>query len=1297
MIYQGHVVAGDREASLVSAKMQFDTGAEVNVIDQRFALEHNFQQVEAPLPSAKWMDGNSTYCYAAYLVPYELQDSWSHTKRCSHVFYSIVKEDNPPLVLGLPTLTDEDIRIDVGARSWRFGIDSHSHEVLPPQGFADALEGEKFVYALVVARIVDDSARDHRVGGAQAGASHGQNVGATPNLPEELREYEDVFSTEEAGRLPSHEGRDHAIETTAEPPFGPLYNLSNTELAALRTYLDDALAKGWIQHSTSPAGAPILFVPKKDGGLRLCVDYRGLNKVTVKNRHPLPLISETLDRLNGAVVFSKLDLKDAYHRIRIRKGDEWKTAFRTRYGHFEYLVMPFGLTNAPATFQAYINKALTGLMDNFCVVYLDDILIYSNSKAKHVDHVKQVLERLRRFSLYVSLKKCEFFTTEVEFLGFVVSTEGVTMDKRRVEAIQEWPKPKSYQEVQVFLGFVNFYRRFIHHYSQIAGSLTSLLKGSTKGIKIEPFDWPVEAEEAFHSLRAAFTQAPLLRHFNPELPIRVETDSSDFALAGILTQLQEDNKQWHPVAFHSRKMIDAERNYETHDQELLAIVTAFKHWRHYLEGSFHPVEVLTDHNNLKYFMGLANLNGRQARWAMKLSMFDFFITHRPGKTNPADAPSRRPDYKDENKSMNRLLPTLQQKLASIGSLVSPIFSAIRIAYGQGKGYEHASRSCTDEYPFAVNSLNMGAQHCLEAGKEEEVVSQRATLANLMTAAIQETHLDAVHPSRLREPPTARAESSSETLAQSTRNVAAVQLNPVAGTVGCKQLVPRLVAQIAGTSETAYDPSSKSIFELLKALQLEDPYVQQRREGQAQDKRTEDAGAWTWNSQGLLRYNGKLYVPEEASVREELLKRHHDDPLAGHFGVDKTLELMGRKYYWDSIKADVKSYVDSCDICQRKKVKRHRPYGELSALPQPSGPWKEITMDFITDLPPSRRKGHVYDAILVVVDRYTKMVRYLPTTKKINAPELEELLMQEVFLRFGAPEGIVTDRGSVFTSAFWSQVCYQMKMKRRLSTAFHPQTDGQTERQNQTLEHYLRVYCNENQDDWAELLFVAEFVYQQSEHSTIGCSPFYAMYGYNPTFEVSIEDDPPEGEVPAAKERVKEIHALREDLVKRWQSLAESQAKTYNKKHKAQSFQEGDLVMLSTKNLKQKRPNKKLSDKAIGPFIIRNRVGKQAYRLALPPIYRIHNVFHVSLLELYRRRDNSTMPAYTASELIDGEEEWEVEKILDKRKRKGEVEYLIRWAGYPVEYDQWVPEEDMEHAQELRDAFEKPKKRRRKAR
>lgn len=325
---------------------------------------------------------------------------------------------------------------------------------------------------------------------------------ATQELPSEYQDYADVFDEQKAGELPPLGGRTHGIDVLPgrEPPYGPLYSLAAEELRVLREYLDNALRQGWIRRSTSPAGAPILFVPKKGGKLRLCVDYRGLNEVTVKNRAPLPLINEVLDRLGEAAIMTKLDLKDAYHRLRIREGDEWKTAFRCKYGHFEYLVMPFGLANAPATFQSYINDVLRPLVDTICVVYLDDILIYSRDPAEHSYHVRQVLQRLREAGLFANLKKCEFHTTRVSFLGFVVSSEGIQMERERVEAVATWPEPRSVKEVQTFLGFAGFYRRFIKNYSKITAPLTEL----TRKDYAASFQMSRAARVAFRLLRERF-------------------------------------------------------------------------------------------------------------------------------------------------------------------------------------------------------------------------------------------------------------------------------------------------------------------------------------------------------------------------------------------------------------------------------------------------------------------------------------------------------------------------------------------------------------------------------------------------------------------------------------------------------------------------------------------------------------------------------------------------------------------------------------------------------------------------
>jgi len=359
--------------------------------------------------------------------------------------------------------------------------------------------------------------------------------------PHHYREFADLFCKEAADALPAHQAWDHTIPLTGEkqPPFGPIYALSATELTALRDYLDENLVRGFIQPSTSPAGAPILFVKKKDGGLRLCVDYRGLNNVTIKNRYALPLIAELVDRLQGVKYFTKIDLRGAYNLVRIAKGEEWKTAFRTRYGHFEYKVMPFGLTNAPASFQSLVNSVLQPYLDRFAVVYLDDILIYSRTLEDHIRHVKLVLRKLRAHHLFIKLEKCQFHVSEVDFLGLIVGANGVRMDPAKVAAIAEWPPPKSLTDLQSFLGFANFYRRFVPNYSKNCCAMTNCLR-----TKAKTFEWISEAQTEFDRLKILFTtwEGGVLAYYDPRKPCIVETDASNDALGGCISQLDDNGR-----------------------------------------------------------------------------------------------------------------------------------------------------------------------------------------------------------------------------------------------------------------------------------------------------------------------------------------------------------------------------------------------------------------------------------------------------------------------------------------------------------------------------------------------------------------------------------------------------------------------------------------------------------------------------------------------------------------------------------------------------------------------------------
>ena len=326
-----------------------------------------------------------------------------------------------------------------------------------------------------------------------------------------------------------------------------------------------------------------------------------MNDITIKNRYPLPNIGELQDRLGKAKIFTKLDLRGAYNLIRIKEGEEWKTAFRTRYGHYKYLVMPFGLTNAPATCQALINNVIRAHLDRSAIAYLDDILIYSESTEEHVSHVQEVLGCLSQAGLLLKPEKCEFHRRSVEFLGFVVSTKGISMSPEKIKAIAEWPTPHDVKEVQSFLGFANFNRKFIEGYSKKALPLTDITK------KDIGFTWGQDQQKAFDTLKKACADPPVLCTFQANEPARIETDASDLAIGACLCQIKD--QKWHPVAYYSRKMSAAEQNYNIHDKELLAVVCALQNWRVYAE-SCSDLTIFTDHKNLLNFTTTKELNRR---------------------------------------------------------------------------------------------------------------------------------------------------------------------------------------------------------------------------------------------------------------------------------------------------------------------------------------------------------------------------------------------------------------------------------------------------------------------------------------------------------------------------------------------------------------------------------------------------------------------------------------------------------------------------------------------------------------
>ena len=774
-----------------------------------------------------------------------------------------------------------------------------------------------------------------------------------------------------------------------------------------------------------------------------------------------------------------------------------------------------------------INHVLREDLDISVVVYLDDILIFSTTLEQHRQHVRRVLQRLQEARLLVEVEKSRFHRQEVDFLGFTIRPGQVRMQQSKIEGVRDWPAPKTVKGIREFLGFTNFYRRFIRNYGKIAAPLTDLTKKDVE------FEWTSQADEAFRQIKGEITKEPILRDADPEKAFEVETDASDYALGGQLGQRDADG-QLHPIAFYSKKLHGPELNYQIHDKELMAIIEACKEWRHYLSGTKHQVTVYTDHKNLTYFMTTKELNKRQIRWAEFLSEFDLKIIYRKGSENGrADALSRREDYQQDSK-----IPEL-----------------------------HAIFQQNEDGSLQQTARQIGATY------------------------------------QIRE-------------------------------------------------------NDKWIKELRKAQKHETLIGKDFRKN----------GRFT-------EYRQKIYVPKV--LRRALVQRIHEAPAHGHQGIARTYHRIRQNYDWPGLRGDIQAVISECNTCAKAKAARHKPYGELQPLPVPQKAWDSIALDFIVKLPLSKEpiSGARYDSILVITDRFTKFGHFIPYKEASTATDLAYSFLRNIVSLHGMPREIISDRGSVFVSKFWQGLITQLGVQHKLSTAYHPQTDGQTERLNQTLEQYLRSYVNYQQDDWVGLLPLAQFAYNSARTETTKVSPFYANYGFQPE---AYREPGVEASSEQARLKAEQIPAMQGMLRKELEFVRERMTKYANQRRlKGPTLKEGGVVYLLRRNIRTKRPSDKLDYKKLGPFKIKRQVSTVNYELELPDGMRIHPVFHVSLLE------PASPDAKTETQLeteTDPDQEYEVEEILDQRWVRNQQEYLVKWKGYSQEENTWEPIKNLESCQ-----------------
>ena len=450
-----------------------------------------------------------------------------------------------------------------------------------------------------------------------------------------------MFGKVESERMSVRKVWDHAIDLNNDfkASKARVYPLSRNEKEEVQKFVNEHLKKGYIRSSKSPQTSPVFFVGKKDGGKCMVIDYRRLNKQTVKNNYPLPLITDLVNSMGNKRVFTKINLQWGYNNVRIKEGDKWKAVFTTYIGLYKLVVMFFGMTNSSATFQGMMNKILRDMINEGKVmVFVDDVLIGIETEEGHDEIVEEVLRRLEKNDLYVKPEKCAWKVQEVNFLGVAMGQEKIEIEEDKVAGVLNWSVPKTVRDIRKFLGLANYYRQFVKDFAKLARPLNNLTR------KDERWKWEEKQQKVFEQLKTVFTNRPLLAAPNLDKEFRVEADVSNFAMGGVLSIKGGDGK-WRPVAYISKSLNETKRNYEIHDKEMLAIIRCLEAWRHFLEGAKSKFKVWTDHKNLEYFMSNQKLNRRQARWALYLSRFDFVLKHISGsKMGKADGLSRRPDW-----------------------------------------------------------------------------------------------------------------------------------------------------------------------------------------------------------------------------------------------------------------------------------------------------------------------------------------------------------------------------------------------------------------------------------------------------------------------------------------------------------------------------------------------------------------------------------------------------------------------------------------------------------------------------
>ena len=977
------------------------------------------------------------------------------------------------------------------------------------------------------------------------------------------------------------------LKEGVQPAFIRQYRLTPLEKTELIQQVSNFIAKGWIEPSVSPWCSSVLFVPKPNGKLRFCVDFRKINEATVPDRGTPTLQAELLDSLEGMRYFSALDLASGYYQLKLDEKSRACTAFPTPEGLMQWRVMPMGLSNAPAIFQTAMNQILREhIHKGYCLVYLDDIIIMSRTMAEHPAHLDAVLKSLNAHNLFCQLPKCFWGKTELTYLGHLVNGDGVRPDPKKVETLDKWKAPvatamlaidpnvpvqlrnsykkKLVKECRSFLGFMNYFNRFIPRYSETAACLHDQTKDESP-------PWTSDCTAAWQAMCLALKRATLMRHPRPNDEYHVFSDASIRGIGGVLMQYDNcstDNKLA-PVAYCARKMIPAETNYSTTEQELLAMIFCFLKWRCYLEGA-PKVYMHTDHEPLTWLKTQAAINRRQSHWLEFMARFRYEVLYIKGDKNVvADALTRMIELPEAEQphlpgewwpQVVAALTTLagcrtsqrhskrgpegswgpgavlkvQQETACSITATHSGHSTSEQVYGRSNdssrgawthnlftaagsvaagGYTRRTKSVGGDIVGGEISDTLGIDPQLPNTSPKSCLMKRKTIR--IESPNERKHLKRVKFNLV--PQVEIPSNNSNSPLQASGTVEAVPNGTISRPTAPQQMGseadqdPQLTdhqgvpSESYGANHLSKDHNYDRLFdELFTRIRTDLSFD----EATSTDDQRKRLGLTVTN--GLYWYKNRLYIPQgKSNLRDDLMYWHHDVPWCSHLGIEKTVRLLSHQFYWPSMENDIRTYISSCVPCQGNKTDRTNRRLPLVPLSPPDACWQTLGVDLIVDLPQTRDG---YDTICVFVCHLSKMVRLVPTDTSLDAIAFAKMFFREIFPHYGMPQKIVSDRGSQWNSTFFQEICRLAGVQLSLSTSHHPQTNGLVERTNEVVETALRHYVSASYDDWSDYLPLIEFALNNAYHKALGGTPFElnrVTLPKNP-FEVLLKS---EGDLP----------------------------------------------------------------------------------------------------------------------------------------------------------------------------------------